>query len=155
VKSVKVSSCGYHAGAHDPNSKNLHGGDYPETHSLDWYKAQGYELIDWDGQQAQCIIDRTGTCIAVLAGQPHGHKFTQACTDAYSAIQVESACTQFEHNQLDHKHSEFPAVNIGVSHGMGSTAPINLDTGQASGAAERLLQNNRLKCLSKFQDGEC
>jgi hypothetical protein len=136
------------------NIRKHHGGNYPEIRSLDWYRSQGYQLIDWDGRSPRSITDRTGARIAVLAGRPDDIDFRKACADAYNAIQIEGAQIKFEDDQLRHKRGDFPAVNIGVSHGGGTKEPTNLNVGRAAGAAERLLQNEGLRRLSEFQDGE-
>ncbi len=60
----------------------------------------------------------------------------------------------FNDKQLRHKRGDFPAINVGVTHGRGTTEPkfLRIDGGQKE-AIERLLGLKSLRRMALFANG--
>ncbi|KAG6851995.1 hypothetical protein C0991_004349, partial [Blastosporella zonata] len=114
--------------------------------------AAAYRLIMWDGKTSKPLICKDGCIFAVLAGQPDSVSYAEACRLAYETIMEEGKAADFSNAQLHHKRGDFPAVNIGVTMGLGATYPTNLQTGKHNDMLQRLLANPNIQRLANFAD---
>ncbi|KAG6808654.1 hypothetical protein H0H92_003380 [Tricholoma furcatifolium] len=113
----------------------------------------GFRCIKWDGRTCMPLISEDKLIFAVLVGQPNDPMYTKACEQAFEAIAEEGRCAEFKDSELRHKRGEFPAINVGVTMGIGATYPTNLPTGNHTGMISRLLANEHIKRIAHFADG--
>ncbi|KAG6809553.1 hypothetical protein H0H92_015830 [Tricholoma furcatifolium] len=112
----------------------------------------GYQLIQWDGRTCKPLVCKDGRIFAVLAGQPNDPSYEESCRLATEAIMQEGRNATFTQSELNHKRGNFPAVNVGVTMGLGATYPTNLGH---SSMMDRLLNNPHIQRLAHFADGTC
>src|ERR1700742_2738522 len=74
------------------------------------------------------ILDSTGKVCAVLCGRPSGQRYREAADAAYQAMLHAADKTSFNKKEKNHRRGNFPALNIGITHGMGLDAPQFLKT---------------------------
>ncbi|KAG6825793.1 hypothetical protein H0H92_002431 [Tricholoma furcatifolium] len=109
----------------------------------------GYELIRWDGKTCMPLVCKDGRIFAVLVGQPDDPSYAESCRLASEAIMEEGHNATFSQAELNHKRGAFPAVNIGVTMGLGATYPTNL---AHSAMMDHLLGNRHIQRLARFAD---
>ncbi|KAG6895497.1 hypothetical protein C0992_000997 [Termitomyces sp. T32_za158] len=122
---------------------------------LDELIMEGYWLIEWDGITCRPIVCSKGQVFAVLAGQPDPKTgYDKACCLAYEAIAQEGQNAHFTDAEMNHCRGHFPAVNVGVTMGLGATYPTNLNCeGLHAEMLTRLLNNPHIQRLAHFADG--
>ncbi|KAG6824927.1 hypothetical protein H0H92_005376 [Tricholoma furcatifolium] len=77
---------------------------------------------------------------------------TSAHYSAYDAMAEEGQRVNFLESELHHKRGNYPAVNVGVTMGLGATYPTNLSTGSHSQMMNRLLANRDIIRMANFAD---
>ncbi|KAG6809119.1 hypothetical protein H0H92_001475, partial [Tricholoma furcatifolium] len=92
---------------------------------------------------------KDGQIFAVLIGQPDDPSYAESCRLATEAIMEEGRSATFSPAELNHKRGAFPAVNVGVTMGLGATYPTNL---AHSSMMDRLLSNPHIQRLAHFAD---
>ena len=60
----------------------------------------------------------------------------------------------FKPDEKHHRRGDFPALNLGVTFGLGSQTPTNLNAGSHERAATELLQNSHVNRMATFASGE-
>jgi len=153
LDSRNVTSCGYCAGNKDESNAIFDENTLPLRDLLKVYRRLGYSYIPWDGVTARPILDWDGRLFAALAGRPTDQEYAEACKIAFDAINLTEKSAAFKPIHLHHKRGDFPAVNIGVTHGIGTTGPMNHQNGQLNATLSNLLKDPNLERISSFQDG--
>ncbi|KAG6915514.1 hypothetical protein DXG01_011110 [Tephrocybe rancida] len=113
----------------------------------------GYHLIKWDGKTCMPFVTADGHVFAVCVGQPDDPTYAKACQRAYHLKAEEGRLAHFTDSEMHHKRSDFPAVNVGVTMGIGATYPTNLRTGNHSEMFDRFLSDKDIVRIANFTDG--
>lgn len=100
------------------------------------------------------LIDSDGRAFAVLAGQPNDPTYAEDCERAYDAITGEGNAANFQRKEGRGRRGDFAGVTVGVSHGKGTTEPVNLQHPIRREMLDRLLANQSIKRLAAFHSGE-
>ena len=95
-----------------------------------------------------------GKIFAVAAGRPGDPSFDDNHNKVCDAMLDAGKVIPFNDKQLHHKRGDFPAINVGVTHGRGTTEPkfLRIDGGQKE-AIERLLGLKGLRRMALFANG--
>ncbi|KAG6895255.1 hypothetical protein C0992_002339 [Termitomyces sp. T32_za158] len=135
-------SSGFTANTRCPSSGEGH-----YVKSLEDLLAEGYKLIEWDGVK--------GRIFAVLVGQPDSKTGYDATSRlAYEAIMQEGRNAKFTDAEMHHCRGDFPALNVGVTMGLGATYPTNLNSeGPHAKMLDCLLENEHIQRMAHFADG--
>jgi hypothetical protein len=104
--------------------------------------------------QLRPIYDIHRRIIACLAGQPQDFSYAVAVKTVHQFITAQGEAAQFKQSELQHDRGHFPVINVGVTHGNGTTMPINLNNQGHSSTAKSLLGNPDIQRLASFADGE-
>ncbi|KAF8073678.1 hypothetical protein FPV67DRAFT_1410146 [Lyophyllum atratum] len=146
AKELPATSCGYAA-----RNKSSDEGIY--FRSLKEVLDLGYRLIEWDGITAMPLVCSEGRIFAVLAGQmADDPTYAESCELAYEAMMYEGQEAHFTAAELNHRRGDFPAVNVGITMGLGATYPTNLGVGTHADMLKRLLANEHIIRLANFAD---
>ncbi|KAF8056168.1 hypothetical protein FPV67DRAFT_1431887 [Lyophyllum atratum] len=90
---------------------------------------------------------------AVFVGRPSNDPtYRESCQRAYNVIMREGAQAKFSKSETTHRRGDFPALNVGVTMGLGATYPTNLDNGPHAAMVERLISNPDIQRLAHFAD---
>ncbi|KAG6887199.1 hypothetical protein C0992_000144 [Termitomyces sp. T32_za158] len=137
------------------NTKRPHVQEGKYVKSLEELQMEGYKLIEWDGITCRPIICSKGRIFAVLVGQPNPETgYNETCHLAYEAIMKEGSSAYFNEAEIHHCRGNFPAVNVGVTMGLGATYPTNLNfEGPHAEMLNRLLENCHIQRIAHFADG--
>ncbi|KAG6848527.1 hypothetical protein H0H93_016282 [Arthromyces matolae] len=114
----------------------------------------GYSLVEWDGKTNKPLITKDGRVFAVLVGQPDDPSYARSCEAAYQAMDDEGRQANFQQSELHHKRGDYPAVNVGVTMGLGATYPTNLSSDDHAEMMSRLVKNQHIIRMAHFADGE-
>ncbi|KAG6905726.1 hypothetical protein DXG01_001100 [Tephrocybe rancida] len=120
--------------------------------SLQEARDAGYRLIKWDGKTCMPFVSKDGRVFAVCVGQPSDPTYAEACQRAYELMAEEGRCADFTDPEIHHKRGDFPAINVGVTMGIGATYPTNLAAGNHSGMLRRFLSNKDIVRIANFTD---
>ncbi|KAG6905636.1 hypothetical protein DXG01_001482 [Tephrocybe rancida] len=112
----------------------------------------GYQLIKWNRKTCMPLVCKDGRIFACLVGHPDNLSYLESCQLAYKAIMEEGRNTNFSHDKMHHKRGDFPAVNIGVTMGLGATYPMNLRTGPHADMMDHLLANKYVVRMADCAD---
>ncbi|KAF5366491.1 hypothetical protein D9615_005847 [Tricholomella constricta] len=112
--------------------------------------SKGLRLVEWDGYDDRPLLDSLGSVIAVLVGQPRDESYRRAVDAAYASIAREGATASFNRADAQHKRGSFPAINVGVTHGKGTTSPVTLNNHEHKAMAARLLADASVQRLAAF-----
>jgi hypothetical protein len=90
----------------------------------------------------------------VLVGSPDDPTFYKACLRFFHAVMLEGSNASFSKAECDHLRGKFPALNVGVTHGKGTSQPINLNNGSHTEMLQKLLGSEDAQRLASFASGE-
>lgn len=90
----------------------------------------------------------------VLVGSPDDPTFDRTCCRFFNAVKFEGSNTSFSRAECDHLRGKFPALNVGVTHGKGTSQPLNINNGSHTEMLERLLGGEDAQRLASFASGE-
>ncbi|KDR74715.1 hypothetical protein GALMADRAFT_70525 [Galerina marginata CBS 339.88] len=94
-----------------------------------------FKYVAWDGCTPTPIEDRKNRVIAILAGHPDDHeKWSRMERQASAALESARGRIRIPKKERTHRRGRFPTLRTGVSHGNGSTRPINLGNSDANAA---------------------
>ncbi|KAJ3777271.1 hypothetical protein FB446DRAFT_634381 [Lentinula raphanica] len=115
--------------------------------------ARGFEHIAWDGKTPAPVIDCSGLIMAVLAGQP-GANYSRVLDEVFELFENAGHEAGLEEaNRLGpQKRGHFPAFNRGVTMGMGSSTPVELQTGFMGATLDRLVGHKAVRRMAAYQD---
>lgn len=96
----------------------------------------------------------------VLAGRPldkPGQKrpYSQACERVYHLLEKLGQEASFSQQDLSHRRGEYPVINVGVTHGMGTLRPTYVDLEPNGQLVENLLADADLRRVASFGSGRC
>lgn len=100
------------------------------------------------------IVDQKGRIIAVLVGQPKDASFISAAETVFESMVREGKAASFLPKETLHCQGAFPAINMGVTHGKGTLAPVYLNNHRHTPMMERLLDDPAVQRLAAFASGE-
>lgn len=94
----------------------------------------------------------------VLAGRPvdkPGQKrpFSKACEAAYDLLERLGQEASFSQQNLSHRRGDYPVLNVGVTHGMGTLRPTYLDLDRNTELVEGVLANSDVQRIASFGSG--
>lgn len=94
----------------------------------------------------------------VLAGRPvdkPGQKrpYSKACDAAYALLETVVKDASFTPQNLSHRRGEYPVINVGVTHGMGTLRPTYLDVRPNAEVVERVLANSDVQRIASYGSG--
>ncbi|KAG6851648.1 hypothetical protein C0991_007323 [Blastosporella zonata] len=119
-------------------------------------ESQGLTLVAWDGSFSQMpretrpILDRNNRVIAVLVGQPAVDDFQGSANAAYDALSRGRQSGFFASGSLSHHRGRYPVLNVGVTHGKGTSWPVYLNNHENNDVARLLLEDTHIKRLANF-----
>lgn len=92
---------------------------------------------------------------AVLVGRPaNDPTYLQDCGRAFEAISRAGESANFRPEEKRHRRGCFPAINVGVSHGNGTTAPCQLSNGPHELMLSGLQAEKSIQRLAAFASGK-
>lgn len=100
------------------------------------------------------IVDSDGRIIAVLVGQPRDERYKQSADAVFDLLTEERETAVFDDHETQHRRGNFPVLNVGVTHGTGTQAPVYLNNQRHAEMAERLLADTNVKRLAAFASGK-
>lgn len=86
----------------------------------------------------------------VLAGRPIDPTYALAADGVFQLMEKEAAAATFSQAETDHRRGSYPALNVGVTHGMGTLRPTFLDNGSHTEMVDRLLADPQVQRLAGF-----
>lgn len=100
------------------------------------------------------FVGPDGRVYAAAAGRPNDPSFDDDHAEVCNAMLAAGQATAFNNQQLHHKRGDFPAINVGVTHGRGTTEPkfLRIDDGQKA-MVEGLLALKSLRRMALFANG--
>lgn len=100
------------------------------------------------------FVGPDGRVFAVAAGRPCDASFDSDHDEVCNAMLAAGQATAFTSKQMHHKRGDFPAINVGVTHGRGTVEPkcLRIDPGQKE-MVEGLLGLASLKRMALFANG--
>lgn len=101
------------------------------------------------------LYDRKNRIYASLSGQPSGTSYRNAANRSYFRIAEEGEDANFHQSCSVHRRGGFPALNVGLSYGMGQQEPAHLKNGAYSHMLERLVQDPAIQQVAAFGSCEC
>ncbi|KAF8059499.1 hypothetical protein FPV67DRAFT_1424580 [Lyophyllum atratum] len=96
------------------------------------------------------LVDKDRRIFATMIGRPNDPGWAVSCQRAFEAIQREGGAAAFTTQERDHRRGKFPAVNVGVTYGKGTTQPVNLKRGAHDEMLGRLLSNKDIARIAAF-----
>ena len=91
--------------------------------------------------------------IGVLCSPPDQGSYPQAGEAVLDPILREGNAAYFKDDERRHRRGEFPALNFGVTHGNGTTEPINLNNDNHDAMIRRIRANPEVQRVAKFASG--
>jgi hypothetical protein len=88
-----------------------------------------------------------------LVGQPEDPTYHQACKDAFDLMTKISQEANFQSKSHSHRRGQYPVLNAGVSHAMGSVEPFNINNHEHNVLIERLTTSHCFRRLAGFANG--
>jgi hypothetical protein len=71
-------------------------------------------------------------------------------------METQLAQAHFNYKDLNHKRgSDFAAINVGLSYGLGHSRPSRPDLGDFENITSALLADQDIQRLASYQDGKC
>lgn len=110
-------------------------------------------VLNAPNSEPRPLLDRSDRIYSVLVGQPRGGAYLDAACRCHRAILEEGRREHFEPEEQQHRRGNFPAINIGITHGMGLPVPTNLVNEGHREMVERLLADADIKRLATFASG--
>lgn len=92
--------------------------------------------------------------MVALVAIPKDPGYRGATRRAFHQILNEGCKEQFSKPECNHPRGAFPAVNVGITHGKGTTKPINLDNHDHTPMIQRLLADEDIQRLAGFTSGQ-
>ena len=85
-----------------------------------------------------------------MVGQPDDETYKKIGSDAYDLMSEEASKIGLNLNAPSHRRGQFPAINTGVSHAMGSTKPFNINHDKYDEMIDRLVHHKYFRRLAGF-----
>ncbi|KAG6884408.1 hypothetical protein C0992_006394 [Termitomyces sp. T32_za158] len=120
---------------------------------LEELAAEGLSLISWDGKKSHPLVDKDGRVIALLMGQLQEDADCTLARAGYNVIMGGGSGKSFQQDEIHHHRGIYPVLNVGIMHGQGTIHPINVDNGEHSALANRLLASPDIQRLATFASG--
>ncbi|KAH9483731.1 hypothetical protein JR316_0003207 [Psilocybe cubensis] len=118
-------------------------------YSLDAIKALGFRIIPWDGCTPVPFVSEDGRIFMVLAGRPKDPAYERATEEAFDLLREAGHTTAFTHEDYSENRGHYPALNIGVTHGVGTHSPLNRVQRHPKITA-KLLQSESIQRMASF-----
>lgn len=99
------------------------------------------------------IFDSKDRVIGACVGPPDVAQWPGVHQRAFQKLNTEAAQAQFAKSERTHRRGRFPAINVGISMGMGPTHPDNLKLGKHAGMVERLLGDRDIIRMANHASG--
>lgn len=107
-----------------------------------------------DPRTPRPLTESRGKIGAVLAGRPNDPTYLDDCNAAYNAIQSEGTSAHFHLQEPPkNRRGKYVSLSVGVSHGQGTTEPVNLKNTVHESMLDRLLSNKSIMRMAAFADG--
>jgi hypothetical protein len=90
----------------------------------------------------------------VLAGNPRKPTYDANCAAACQSIMEAGRSSLFSDKHKLHRRGNFPAANVGITHGKGTTEPISLNNGPLNKTLNGLISGAGLEDVAFYQSGE-
>ncbi|TFK18565.1 hypothetical protein FA15DRAFT_603109 [Coprinopsis marcescibilis] len=151
MNNLPAASCGYQAVRDARNEKSRE----RKTFTIPQLKADGYRELEWDGRTTIAVTEKSSGKIALaLVGQPNDPTYAKSQLNVTNAMLKASESANFTSEDLNHRRaSNSPALNVGISYGMGSVRPGNLvNERQHTPILQALLDNKDLRRMASFAD---
>uniref|UniRef100_A0A8H7Y2A8 Uncharacterized protein n=1 Tax=Psilocybe cubensis TaxID=181762 RepID=A0A8H7Y2A8_PSICU len=118
-------------------------------YSLDAIKALGFRIIPWDRCTPVPFVSEDGRIFMVLAGRPKDPAYERATEEAFDLLREAGHTTVFTHKDYSENRGHYPALNIGVTHGVGTHSPLNRVQRHPKITA-KLLQSESIQQMASF-----
>lgn len=99
------------------------------------------------------LYDRKNRIYASLSGRPAGDSYGTAASNSFFRILEEGSDANFHRSHSVHRRGNFPALNVGVSYGMGQQVPASLKNEVHASLLDRLIQDPSIQRIAAF--GSC
>jgi hypothetical protein len=89
----------------------------------------GFAVLPWDGKKSKAIYDSKGKLLAVLAGQVEDPGYVRATEEAHAALMKQGEAYRKADKgkgKGQNRRGDFDVLPCGMTHGNGTTRPINL-----------------------------
>ena len=117
----------------------------------------GFSVVPWDGQKSKMIHDCKGKLLAVLAGRPAGEDYLKAAEEVHKLLMEQGeAYHKLEKGKGkdQNRRGDFVAMNFGLTHGNGTTEPVNLSVkSKFQPIVDRLLSDKNVQRLAGNMSG--
>ena len=98
-------------------------------------------------------MDKNGLVVGVLCSPPDQTSYPQAGEAVLDLILREGKTAYFKDAERHHRRGKFPALNFGVTHGNGTTEPINLNNDDHDATIRRFRASPEAQRVAKFASG--
>lgn len=101
------------------------------------------------------FVDTDGRIFLVLAGRPTdpNDSYIKACEEAYRLLETTGHEGSFSQKNLAHRRGDYPVINIGVTHGMGTMRPVYLDLKGNKEVVEGVLDSRAFQRIASYSSG--
>lgn len=99
------------------------------------------------------IFDAQDRVIGACVGPPDAAQWPDVHRRAFEKLSAEAAHAHFARKERIHRRGRFPAINVGISMGMGPSDPSNLDLGKHAAMVERLLADPDINRMANHASG--
>ena len=93
--------------------------------------------------------------MGVLCSPPDQTSYPQAGEAVLDLILREGKTAYFKDAERHHRRGKFPALNFGVTHGNGTTEPVNLNNDDHDAMIRRFRATSEVQRVAKFASGAC
>ncbi|KAF9555249.1 hypothetical protein CPC08DRAFT_617139, partial [Agrocybe pediades] len=104
------------------------------------------------------LTEADGTIWGVLAGQVDDDRYRKSCDELYARLVELGKSKGMQQDVRKNTRGEYPTINIGITHGKGSTQPGTFHARKSDGTptkytkvVEELLEDPNLRHLASFQ----
>ncbi len=101
------------------------------------------------------IFDSKDRVIGACVGPPDVAEWPEVHRAAFEKVNAEREQATFTKDERKHRRGRFPAINVGISMGMGPDRPGVLELGSHTGMAERLVADPNIIRMANHASGTC
>lgn len=112
------------------------------------------ELSFFENRTLLFILDAGNRAIGACVGSLKGCDYPNVHRRAFKALIAGGKKAQFTKGQRSHRRGRYPAVNVGISMGMGPDAPVNLEQGKNAEVVKDLLANPDIQRMANHASGK-
>ncbi|PPQ84824.1 hypothetical protein CVT26_012064 [Gymnopilus dilepis] len=150
TEKLPATSCGTQACHYHPEKAE------DQDLKLEKLLAEGYQLITSDPKIPRPIVDAQERVVAAFCGHMSDPKYLEACEEAYRLFTSIGEDPGLREEAFNNRRGFFPVINIGITHGKGTTHPVNLherkdQPSKYEDLVQRILQNPDLNRIATFQ----